>query len=114
MSLRKKNDELQFLNYKFEMLERRMENIERLLMGSKGHHAPSDVGTNSELMQLVMTLVKQQMPSSTEHKKGPSDPIEEPKETPANTPDTSADPPNQTSRTSGLSSFDMGRRRLIA
>lgn len=53
------SDEYDLLNYKLELLERRLESMEKRL------DARSESGINSELMQLMMTLLKQQVLNPT-------------------------------------------------
>ena len=49
------SDEFELLQYRLDVLERRLDNMEKLV------HSKNDGGLNAELMQFVMTLLKQQM-----------------------------------------------------
>jgi hypothetical protein len=48
------SDEFELLQYKMDLLDKRLDNLEKMI------HNKSDSGLNAELMQFVMTLLKQQ------------------------------------------------------
>lgn len=52
-------DELEFLKYKCEVLERRLDNIETMLFSGKAH--ATDSSMNGEVMQFLLSMLKQQV-----------------------------------------------------
>jgi hypothetical protein len=59
MSSRKRTDDIELVHYKMDVIERRLDNIERILFSNKNNNGGD--GCNNELMQLVMTLIRQQV-----------------------------------------------------
>lgn len=57
-------DEYELLNYKIEVMERRIDTLEHLILNTKslGVDSCTSSSTNNDLLQLLMTLIKQQIP----------------------------------------------------
>lgn len=56
---RQTGEEVEFLKYKVEIMERRIEKLENLLMNGKGHHNDGS-SMNQEVMQFLLSMLKQQ------------------------------------------------------
>ena len=110
MSMRKRTDDMDLVQYKMEAIERRLDNIERIIFANK---SSTEGGINNELMSLVMTLIKQQVvptpaPVPVQHQSTTNAPATN-KQVYTN-PNTA---PKESSDATVMSSFDMGRRRII-
>lgn len=111
MSMRKRADDTELLQYKIEMMEKRLDYIEKI-MYSSGAKFGGEGGVNGELMQLVMTLIKQQVSAPTTQPPTTSAPAEVARTT-ENVSHTQSVCDAKTSDDSGMASFNMGRRRFV-
>jgi hypothetical protein len=59
----KKTDEMDLLSYKIDVLERRLDTIEKMIMNLQGNSKGSDL--NAELLHLLMDMIKQPMQNNT-------------------------------------------------